>query len=145
MARGALCAARHTSPMSGFPDDLARSSIVSDRSRCLSGYLNLGGQGGAIVLRDPARVLDVPFVPSLARPVLVIASVVVQTGGLDEATVVLRIDGVEICSSFTGGGTPNGVSTTLVGLVPPGREAVIATTPVGAPQINLATYSEVVL
>jgi hypothetical protein len=115
----------------------------------MSGFLQLGGNAGAMTVRTPARALNSDFVPSTERPVLIVASVFIDnTDPADFGTVYLRVNGANVCAFQAGlaAGTPVQVGGPLVGLVPPGGTVRFATDIIGgAPGFGIAICAEVVL
>lgn len=111
----------------------------------MSGFLNLGGQGGAMVGRNPARALNTPWVPAAARPVLVVASVTISAGAGDAGLVELNdlTSGTRLALVYT---EDAGVGGGCVALVLPGHQVSLVTTDVsGAPTFFLQSVTEVVL
>lgn len=112
-------------------------------------YLNLGGDGGAMVQRIPARALNSAFVPSAGRPVIVVANLTITTG----AAAAGRVEIVDNTSSLILGTVSAGVGAAgavaglqLIALVQPGHSITLATTiTAGAPVFAIVSVTEYVL
>jgi hypothetical protein len=117
----------------------------------MSGFLQLGGNAGAMTVRTPVRALDTPYIASTERPVLIVATVGIGVpNDLEAGAIALNIGAAQVANVSVqymtvaaGGGSLTGV---LVGLAPPGATIEIATNAIdGAPTFTLYIVAEVVL
>lgn len=125
----------------------------------MSGFLNLGGDGGAMVAVTPARVLGTPFMISLARPALVVYTIQINLtgGGLASAgDVVLRsgranppttdiavANHVSLAGAYAGGQVF--VKIPLTGIILPGNFAVLVVTATSNAVCSIVSQREVIL